>query len=53
MYYTVLEVAKMFRVRKQTVLAWIHRGQIEYVRLPGGMIRIPQEAVKKLTAVLQ
>lgn len=48
-YYTVTEVAEMFRVHGNTILEWIKQ---DYFPLPAVKIKnryfIPEEAIKKL-----
>ena len=48
-YYTVSEVAEMFRVHSNTILEWIKQ---DYFPLPAVKIKnryfIPEEAIKKL-----
>lgn len=46
-YYTVKEVAKMFKVREDTIWTWIRTGKLNALRTPGGSIRISQEAIDK------
>lgn len=52
MFYTPKEVADLLKVKETTVWAWIKSGKIEYIKLPGGQYRIPQQTVDKLTTVV-
>jgi excisionase family DNA binding protein len=39
-FLTVPEIAKQLRVWPETVRHWLHRGELEGVKLPGGDWRI-------------
>ena len=43
--YTVAEMAELCKVNKETVYRWINEGRIDFIRLPGGRLRIPIGAV--------
>jgi excisionase family DNA binding protein len=43
------EVAKYFSVSVKTVYRWIDMGRIEGVKIAGGLVRIPREAIDKTT----
>jgi excisionase family DNA binding protein len=42
---TTSEAAALLNVSKRTVVNWIHRDLVPYVRLPGGEYRIPLGAL--------
>jgi len=41
------EVAKYLSVSVKTVYRWIDMGRIEGVKVAGGLVRIPREAIDK------
>lgn len=43
--YTVLEVAKQFRVSRQAVYDWVYEGRLQAIRI-GERIRIPESALR-------
>jgi excisionase family DNA binding protein len=45
-YYTPDEVAKLFKVTRQTVYRWIRNNTIDSIRI-GASVRIPAAAVTK------
>ncbi len=50
-FYTVAEIAEIFKVNANTVRKWLHAGEVaaeNWIRLPGGHIRIREEAIWKL-----
>ena len=42
------EFARRLGVSTQTVKRWLNRGEVEYVRLPGGERRIPEAELDRL-----
>jgi excisionase family DNA binding protein len=46
-FFTIKEVAEMFRVEKETVYRLVYEGKIEAVKF-GGSWRIPTESINKL-----
>lgn len=47
-YYTVEEVAEMFRISKMTVYRMVRAGEIKSIRI-GTLIRIPVDTIQTLT----
>ncbi len=45
---TIGEVAEMHRVSRRTVERWIANGDLPALKLPGGLVRITQEAAEAL-----
>ena len=45
---TIDEVAQMHRVSRRTVERWIASGDLAALKLPGGLVRITQEAAEAL-----
>jgi excisionase family DNA binding protein len=48
-FYTVEEVAQLFKVSEQTIRLWIRSGKLESFKIGRGH-RIPAESVKQLIA---
>ena len=46
-YYTVKEVAQMFRVKEPTIYYWIKKGKIKAIKI-GKKWLIPEEEIFKL-----
>ena len=46
--YTVQELADLCRVSVATVRRWIASGQLQAIRLPGGVYRITRSEVDRL-----
>lgn len=47
-FYSISDVAKIFRVTRQTVMAWIKNGTIHGVKI-GGVYRISEDEIKRLS----
>ena len=46
-YYSIRELARMFRVEQQTIRAWIRAGKMTAIKV-GGRVLIPAAEVRKL-----
>jgi excisionase family DNA binding protein len=50
-YYTIREAASRLNVNPRTINRWIHKGELQAIKLPGragGEFRIPANEVEKL-----
>jgi excisionase family DNA binding protein len=47
---TAREVAVLVGVSSETVLRWVRRGELPAIRLPGGALRFPAQAIEKWLA---
>ncbi len=45
-YFTPEEIAKMFKVKKNTVYIWIRKGKLRAVKL-GSLLRVPKSALEE------
>jgi len=56
-YYTVAEVAEMFRVSRRTVYNWVQYGYLRAVKVGGdeskSVIRIPESALREFIEKFQ
>ena len=48
-YYTIAEVASIFKVHPVTVRRWIEREEVEVIELPGKNLRITGAELERIT----
>lgn len=48
-YYTIAEVAAIFKVHPVTVRRWIDRKEVEVIELPGKNLRITGAELERIT----
>ena len=47
-FFSIRELTIMFSVSRQTILRWIAKGELSFVRVGLGHVRIPREAIDDL-----
>lgn len=50
-FYTVSEVAKMLRVRKELIYQKIHSGQLNAIKISTCRLRIPEKSLEEFLAM--
>jgi predicted site-specific integrase-resolvase len=51
--WTAKELATAARVSIQTIYNWVHSGDLESLDLPGGVVRIPDHAARRLLGLTE